>query len=675
MRAVSTTLPEPVPLLSVPGAAAFHKRRPKSLHKVSKAALRVKQTLITFDIPSAAVQSSVPRGACAIFVSMSKCPTCGNVYPDPFRFCPVDGAELDRKGVLGGAERTFEEPSFPGGMQIPIRTLMLGFGILLMVGLLGFAALFFYQYLKPKYGGLVLKTTPPGAMIFVDGKQRGVSPITIGNLRSGGHQVRAVKEGYKELLQQVGILPYTTENQHWTLEPLVPQLSNEQLAEVEAWRKKLDSAQKENILLPPPEDYNALYFANKILAIDPANPHALEVKSKLADAIRRSAELSYAREDWLEAEKQYKNLLLLLPDDIAVNERLADISAKIDASLKDREKQVEDWRAKAEAAMKAGSLVPPEKDNALDALRSIQRLDKKNVYARGALVQLKELLQNRGDIKFTAGDWQGARNEFRLALQYFPDDAYSKSRLAAVEAKLAEAGQAEQQRLQRMQEEQQSRQKIAAFRQNALGSFRAGSYAKAIADWQEYLRFEPNSDEAYFYIAASYLEQKQLDTAILNFEKCLAVNPSHALAHLNLGILYDRHRNDLARAAEHYKRAKDLGGVERYGPERLQALIQDLQDRMQIQAMQKAPFPVEHKHAFSSCRGNLHLTEGGVEYKASDTDHSFYEAYGNIRSFSVSGDEITMRTRNNKKYSFRLLNSGDSERVRRVAARHIHATE
>jgi len=250
MRAVSTTLPEPVPLLSVPGAAAFHKRRPKSLHKVSKAALRVKQTLIIFDVPSAAVQSSVPRGACAIFVSMSKCPTCGNVYPDPFRFCPVDGAELDRKGVLGGAERTFEEPSFPGGMQIPIRTLMLGFGILLMVGLLGFAALFFYQYLKPKYGGLVLKTTPPGAMIFVDGKQRGVSPITIGNLRSGGHQVRAVKEGYKELLQQVGILPYTTENQHWTLEPLVPQLSNEQLAEVEAWRKKLDSAQKENILLP-----------------------------------------------------------------------------------------------------------------------------------------------------------------------------------------------------------------------------------------------------------------------------------------------------------------------------------------------------------------------------------------------------------------------------------------
>src|SRR4029434_342205 len=89
-------------------------------------------------------------------------------------------------------------------------------------------------------------------------------------------------------------------------------LSSEQLAEVESWRKKLETAQKENILLPPPDDYNVLYFANKILAIDPANPNAQEVKGKLAEGLRRSADVSYAREDWLEAASHNKRLRTLL---------------------------------------------------------------------------------------------------------------------------------------------------------------------------------------------------------------------------------------------------------------------------------------------------------------------------------------------------------------------------
>ena len=136
-----------------------------------------------------------------------------------------------------------------------------------------------------------------------------------------------------------------------------------------------------------------------------------------------------------------------------------------------------------------------------------------------------------------------------------------------------------------------------------------------MAEWQEYLKLEPDSDEAYFYLGASYLEEKQLDTAILNFEKCLPLNPNNAYAHLNLGILYDRHRNDLAQATEHLEKAKALGGVEKYTPERIQAMIQDLQDRMQLNAMQETPFAVEHKHVFSSCRGSLRITDEGVEFK------------------------------------------------------------
>jgi tetratricopeptide (TPR) repeat protein len=598
---------------------------------------------------------------------MKECPQCGNTFAEPYQYCPIDGALLG--GDSGGGKRkSSRKPA-----QIRVKTLMLGLVVLALCSMISFTAAFFYQYWKPKYGGLTIKTTPASALILIDGKLRGASPLTLSNLRSGAHQLKVTRDGYKELIQQVTVMPYATENLHWNLEPLIPQLSNEQLAEIEAWRKKLDSAQKENILLPPPDDYNVLLFANKILSIDPANSYAMEAKTRLADTMRHLAELAYAREDWLESEKQYKNLALLFPDDISINERLVDVAAKLDATGKDRETQIQDWRAKAEASMKAGNFLPPDKDNALDAIRSIQRLDKNNSYVRQAISQIKELLQNRGDAKVTAADWQGARNDFRLILQYFPEDSYSKSRLAVMDGKAAELAQLEQQRANRANEEQQSHQKILALRQSALNSFRAGAYAKSIAEWQEYLKSEPNSDEAYFYIAAGYQDQKQLDTAILNFEKCLSLNPSYVLAHINLGLLYDYHRNNYKLAEEHLRKAKELGGGEKYAPDRLQSMIQDLKDRALASTVLKLLIAVEHKHAFSSCRGNLTFAEEGMEYRTTETDHSFYESYKGLRAFAIEGNELSIKTRNNKKYNFRFLNAGDADRVRtwNSSARYI----
>ena len=602
---------------------------------------------------------------------MKKCSKCSNYYPDPFAFCPLDGGDLQP-----APEEESDGAAYPAGpAQIKIRTLMISLGVLGLTALICFVAVFSYLYLKPKYGGLVVKTTPPGAMVSIDGKERGVTPLTMGELRSGGHQVKVSKEGYEDTIQQVEVMPYSTENVHIPLKPLVAKLTNEQLADVEALKKKLDSAQKENILLPPPDDYNVLYFADKILEIDPANAYAADIKAKLAESVRQNADLAYAREDWLSAEKEYKNLAQIYPDDIDINQRLADISAKIDASLKDRDKQIEEWKAKAEAAIKAGILLPPEKDNAWDALRSILRLDKRNVYALGAVGHLRELLQNRGDTRLNSGDLQGARTDFKLVLQYYPDDKYSISRLAMVDARAADVAKAEQQRQQsqqRQQEEQQRvREKLANLRLSAINAYRSGAREKSLSEWQEYLKQEPTSDEAYFYLGATYLELKQLDTAILNFEKCLSLNPNNAYAHLNLGILYDRHRGDLAQAMEHLEKARALGGVDKYGPERIQGMIQDLQDRVQLGALQAKPFAVEHKHVFSSCKGSLRITDDGVEFKTTETEHSFYETYSSLRSFTVDGDEIAIRTQNNKKYNFRLIKPSDASIVRRLATLHL----
>jgi tetratricopeptide (TPR) repeat protein len=599
---------------------------------------------------------------------MKKCSKCSNFYPDSFTFCPVDSAELESEP--GEVSETAAYRAKPA--QIKVRTLMLAVGLLFLTAILCFMGVFSYLYLKPKYGGLVVKTTPPGATILLDGKQRGTSPMTLGDLKSGAYQVKAVKDGYEEFVQEVEVMPYSTENVHLALKPLVANLTNEQFADLESWKKKLESAQQENILLPPPDDYNVLYFADKILVIDPANTFAADIKAKLADTVRQKADLAYAREDWLAAEKEYKSLALIYPNDIAINERLADIGSKIDASVKDREKQIADWKSKAEAALKAGTLLPPDKDNALDSLRNILRLDKKNVYALEAIAHLRELLQNHGDVKLSAGDLQGARGEFKQALQYFPDDKYSASRLVLIDGKLAENARAEQARLQKQQEEQQqSREKVTNLRLSALNAYRSGAHEKAKAEWQEYLKLEPASDEAYFYLGAVYLEEKQLDTAILNFEKCISLNANNAYAHLNLGILYDRHRSDLNEAVDHLEKAKALGGVDKYAPDRIQAMIQDLRDRIQLNALKATLFAVEHKHVFSGCKGTMRITDDGVEFKTSETDHSFFEAYSALRSFTVLGDEIAIRTQNNKKLNFRLLNPKDAEMVRRLAALHL----
>ncbi|MBN2319714.1 MAG: PEGA domain-containing protein [Acidobacteria bacterium] len=593
---------------------------------------------------------------------MKKCPQCGKEYPEDYAHCPMDGSHLGgNKRDTAAAPRPSNPDRSPASIRI--RTLMFGLLILASVFILSFTAIFLYQYWKPKYGSLIIKTTPPGTSISMNGKPRGETPLTLSNILSGEYRLEGTKEGYKELSQNVYVFPYTTQNLHWDLEPITSQLTNEQLARIEALRNKLESAQEEKIFLPPPEDYNVLFFADQILGIDPANEYALNIRSKLAGTIRNLAELAYAQEDWLEAEKQYKKLALLLQYDLATESRLTDIANRIDESIKDREKQIEDWKIRAEAAIKAERLLPPENDNALDAVQNIQRLDASNIYVRETIARLKDRLQNRGDSKITAGDWRGAQNEFKIILQYFPEDTYSRTRLASVEDKIAEMEQTELQQNQSEYEKQQSQQTLSSLRRSALNFFLEGSYQESIAEWAEYLRIAPDSDEAYFYLGASYQSEKQLDSAIYNYEKCIAVNPDHPSAHLNLGMLYDYHRNNLKIAGEHLKKAMELGGSGEYTPARIRAMIQDLEDRASARTVLKTLIPVEHAHMFTSCRGNIRFTEEGVEYITAETNHGFYESYRGLRTLSLQGNKLTIKTRN-ETYNLRFLNDKDAVRVK-----------
>lgn len=56
-------------------------------------------------------------------------------------------------------------------------------------------------------GFLEVETFPKDATVFVDGINKGISPLTMGNVAAGVHDIVIKKEGYKDFLKQVEIKP------------------------------------------------------------------------------------------------------------------------------------------------------------------------------------------------------------------------------------------------------------------------------------------------------------------------------------------------------------------------------------------------------------------------------------------------------------------------------------
>ncbi len=62
-------------------------------------------------------------------------------------------------------------------------------------------------------GTLIVKTQPDGATVFVDGKNYGLTPIEIGDLEIGEHEIVISKDGYAQIIKKIDIgeEPYTLE--------------------------------------------------------------------------------------------------------------------------------------------------------------------------------------------------------------------------------------------------------------------------------------------------------------------------------------------------------------------------------------------------------------------------------------------------------------------------------
>lgn len=85
--------------------------------------------------------------------------------------------------------------------------------------------------LIPDLGALAITTVPAGASVQVDGKDTGLTPLTVGNLTGGNHTIAVSLDGFTSLSQTVIVIPGQTLPVSIDLLPVPQQITPQQKTE------------------------------------------------------------------------------------------------------------------------------------------------------------------------------------------------------------------------------------------------------------------------------------------------------------------------------------------------------------------------------------------------------------------------------------------------------------
>ena len=83
-------------------------------------------------------------------------------------------------------------------------------------------------------------------------------------------------------------------------------------------------------------------------------------------------------------------------------------------------------------------------------------------------------------------------------------------------------------------------------------------HEKAIADYNKAIAFNPEDAKAYYNRGTAYDELKKHEKAIADYNKAIALNPEYATAYANRGIIRLISNEDLYKAIEDFKCARDF---------------------------------------------------------------------------------------------------------------------
>lgn len=89
---------------------------------------------------------------------------------------------------------------------------------------------------------------------------------------------------------------------------------------------------------------------------------------------------------------------------------------------------------------------------------------------------------------------------------------------------------------------------------------RAGRWEKAEAALRKAIELNPANAPAWAHLGIVLRHQGKFDEALAAYQKALSSREDYALAHLNIGILYDIYFQKLDEALEHYRRYQALTG-------------------------------------------------------------------------------------------------------------------
>src|SRR5499426_2124525 len=93
-----------------------------------------------------------------------------------------------------------------------------------------------------------------------------------------------------------------------------------------------------------------------------------------------------------------------------------------------------------------------------------------------------------------------------------------------------------------------------AFYKRANGYYERGQYDRAIEDYNQAIRLNPNHANAFSNRGATYARKGEYDRAIESYDEAIRLNPKHADAFSNRGVAYAR-KGDYDRAVENYDEA------------------------------------------------------------------------------------------------------------------------
>ena len=104
------------------------------------------------------------------------------------------------------------------------------------------------------------------------------------------------------------------------------------------------------------------------------------------------------------------------------------------------------------------------------------------------------------------------------------------------------------------------------------------STSRAIEDFDQAIRLNPNHAEAFNNRGAAYNATGQDDRAIEDYSQAIRLNPNHAMAFFNRGISWER-KNDLQRALTDFKKFSELAPSDPDGPKAIERVTKAFSGR------------------------------------------------------------------------------------------------